>query len=196
MGQVGNDLVDLGDTEIAAHHRRSRFVERVCTAVEAERVARADDPHALLWSLFAAKEAAFKTVVKCEPAAIFAHRRFEVSAALDRVSYGELALTLRLERDRGCVHAVVLRDATVLVAGVRWLAANEAPSDAVRRELCAALAPALGCDEGALAVRRDPAPGGWTGAGPPYLLRDGERAPVNISLSHDGRAVAFAACRR
>ena len=30
---VGNDVVDLGDPEIAEHHTRGRFVARICCAM-------------------------------------------------------------------------------------------------------------------------------------------------------------------
>ena len=64
---VGNDVVDLRDPDIARHHERSRFVARVCTPDEVARVAASDDPHRVLWTLFAAKEAGFKVVAKLTP---------------------------------------------------------------------------------------------------------------------------------
>ena len=62
---VGNDVVDLGDPSIRASHLSARFVARVCTDVERAALAEAADPKTLLWSFFAAKEAATRPLSSC-----------------------------------------------------------------------------------------------------------------------------------
>ena len=196
--RIGDDVVDLGDPAIAQHHRRARFVARVCNDDERRRVAAAHDPHRLLWSLFAAKEAAFKALEKRAPL-ILAHRRFEVAADLVSVRHASLGATLalRVTGGPGHVHAVAWLGDARWTGAVRALAADEDPSAAARRLLRAAVAPHLGCAVGALRVERAPRLGGWTGAAPPVVWRDHDGAwrdaGLDVSLSHDGRFIAVAA---
>jgi phosphopantetheinyl transferase (holo-ACP synthase) len=189
---IGNDVVDLDDPAIVDHHLRPRFLARVLAEGERARVAASPEPKRLLWSLFAAKEAAFKTVQKLRGPTVFAHRGFVVSADGAAVSYDDLSLPLVWTFGNGWVHAVVSTERGAPVAAVERLPDGEDPSVAARALLRRTLAPALACGPDDLEVVRDPAPGSWTGQGPPRLLLKGAPLDLDLSLSHDGRFVAFA----
>jgi phosphopantetheinyl transferase (holo-ACP synthase) len=192
-GVVGNDVVDLGDPANAGAHRRARLVARVCGGPEREAIARSCDPTALFWSFFAAKEAAFKLASKLGARPVFAHRRFEVDASLSSVSHDGRAFRLAVDRDSDRLHVVAW------VGGERPLAvvAEVDPTGdaglAVRRLVVTTLARRLGCSPSTLAIVRDPEPAAWDDLGPPRLLRGGLPMVGDLSLSHDGRFVAFAA---
>jgi len=181
---VGNDVVDLRDPAIAEHHLRARFIERVCDRSEQRSIAAAADPKRLLWTLFAAKEAAYKVAVKLGLEPGFAHRRFVVSPDLDRVQLGERSFALRVDGTEDWVHAVV-GDGAVL-SGVEEGRTTRGP-------LLRALAMNLDLHIERLRVERDPRPGSWDGFAPPRVTDGGAPLDVDVSLSHDGRFVAFAA---
>ncbi|MBI4512383.1 MAG: 4'-phosphopantetheinyl transferase superfamily protein [Deltaproteobacteria bacterium] len=193
---VGNDVVDLGDPVITRHYQRPRFVERVLCEEERERLRIARDPHRLLWCLFAAKEAAYKVVSRClgEPPP-FAHRKYRVAPGLDRVHVIDhsLVLNLTVTCSDEWAHAVAATPGKTALAGVEEVGIGVDPSAAARAVLCLALADRLGCAASDLEVVRPPRARSWDGFGPPCLLRRGVGAPVDISLSHDGRWVGFAA---
>lgn len=181
---VGNDVVDLDDPAIAQTHLRERFLARVCA--ESERALLAADPKRVLWSLFAAKEAAFKLLSKAGPGPlVFAHRKFVVSADFRSVVHDGRALWLRVDTDGPCLHAVTWSDDEPPISGVGPAGAD--PSADARALLLKAL------NVPGLSVEREPTPGSWNGFGPPKLFRNGTRVNLDISLSHDGRFVAFAA---
>ena len=170
--RVGNDIVDLGDPAIARLH--PRFIERVCVDDEQRSISESCDPKRRLWTLFAAKEAAYKAAVKLGLDPGFAHRRFVASSNLDRVDFGEHTFALRVIDGEDWVHAIV-GDATI--AGVEQ---GESAREPLLR--------ALGMMH--LAIEREPRVGSWDGFGPPRVMG----APnVDVSLSHDGRFAAFAA---
>ena len=102
---VGNDVVDLTDPAIGRHHENERFVARVCSEDERLRVSTARD----LWSLFAAKEAAYKALVKLGGSPGFGHRALRVAADLASVTWGDRRLALVVTGDRDHVHAVAWR---------------------------------------------------------------------------------------
>lgn len=185
MSKVGNDVVDLDDPAIADSHLRPRFLARVCAPSERAMIAAAVEPKVLLWSLFAAKEAAFKVVVKLGPRPVFAHRAFVVSPDLRSVRYGERVVPVWIDVQGACVHAVASTGATAPLSGVATLPDGADPGVEARRLLLSKI--------GGGEVVRDPAPGSWDGYGPPRLVRDGVTVDRDISLSHDGRFVAFAA---
>ena len=184
--KVGNDIVDLDDPAIADSHLRPRLVERVCAKSERSMLASAADPKALLWSLFAAKEAAFKVLCKVGPRPVFAHRKFVVTGDLSGVEYGALRLPLWLEQGRGWVHALTSTEEVKPVGVVAALPSGKDPSAAARELLLGRLGLS------GVEVVRDPVERSWDGFGPPRLSK-GAR---DISLSHDGGWVAFAAARR
>lgn len=80
---VGVDVVDLTDPRTEEKSRDERFLRRVFTDRERTRIEGAADPDVELWTLWAAKEAAFKVVSKLavkragDPP-VFRHAAFEV----------------------------------------------------------------------------------------------------------------------
>ncbi|MEO7092823.1 MAG: 4'-phosphopantetheinyl transferase superfamily protein, partial [Polyangiales bacterium] len=106
---IGDDVVDLEDEAIATHHQRARFLDRVLHPGERAALAAADSPKVLLWSFFAAKEAAYKIAVKrAATPPVFAHRAFVVSDDLRSVSYAGEVFQLELDAGGRYVHAVAL----------------------------------------------------------------------------------------
>ena len=189
---VGNDVVDLDEPEARDAHRRERFVRRVLSEGERALLAASLDPRTLLWSLFAAKEAAYKVATKLGPPRPFAHRELLVAADLRSVRVGGVALSLRVDALPGVVHAVASSSSGEALAVVAALEPSADPSAAVRALARRTLAVTLACPESELAIVRDPLEGSWDGFGPPRVERGGSPLALDVSLSHDGRFVAFA----
>ena len=184
---VGNDVVDLGDPAIAHHHTNERFVARVCSAGEARRVRSRDD----LWTMFAAKEAAYKALVQLGRSPGFAHRAIVVAADLRSVTWRDCVLSLRVGRDADSVHAVARVGDVEPLARLRL--AGETSDQGARTLLLELAADAVGCDPSRLGIVRDAIGDSWDGFGPPYVTCSGERVALDVSLSHDGRFVGVAA---
>jgi phosphopantetheine--protein transferase-like protein len=75
---IGNDIVDLAEPGVAGKERDRRFMDRVFTPAERERILAAPSPTVALWKAWTAKETAFKIVSKLREGVVFAHRKFEV----------------------------------------------------------------------------------------------------------------------
>lgn len=78
MLPVGNDVVDLRHRENIGKSGDARFIGRVFTARERDRISGTAKPDSLLWALWAAKEAAFKVVSRGDPAVCSTPRRYEI----------------------------------------------------------------------------------------------------------------------
>lgn len=185
---VGNDVVDLEDPAIAEHHRRERFVARVCAPEERARVGSSLD----LWALFAAKEAAYKALVKLGHSPGFRHREILVSGDQRSVSWRGHALDLAVTSRDGYVHALAWSPGPhrphARVA--RALAPEGEAARTLLREVVADVTHTDGADH---EVVRAPLAGGWDGFGPPRIEFRGIPMDVDVSMSHDGRFVAAAA---
>ncbi|MCL2669340.1 MAG: 4'-phosphopantetheinyl transferase superfamily protein [Syntrophaceae bacterium] len=223
MPPLGNDVVDLEMEENCGKSGDSRFLSRVFAASEQALIAGAACPDALLWALWAAKEAAYKAASRFDPAVSGSPRHYPVSiddeqdnglsegsggfrylsdAGLSRdipprrltgrvfTPLGTLALRVAVT-ERYC-HALAGEDAAALDR-VAWRVAEERrgeggdPSQRIRTALCAAVAERLACPAAEIEIRKDP-----SGPGVPSLFRRGGKLPFEISLSHDGRFIAYA----
>ncbi len=148
---------------------------------------------AMLWAIFAAKEAGYKVVSKVLPGTPFIHNRFEVGTELRELRHRDFRLHLSIDIATDRVHVVACTLSGVHLAGVGTVPAGVDPGVAARDLLKAAVASRLGCAIGDLEIVRDSSPGSWDGLGPPRLVCAGRPVDVDVSLSHDGEFVAFAA---
>jgi phosphopantetheine--protein transferase-like protein len=201
---VGNDVVDLKDPENIGKSRDDRFLGRVFTAGERERIASAPSPDTLLWSLWAAKEAAYKAVSSADPAVCSIPRRYRVvldaEDATRKIVHltgkvitprGELVLEISVSAD--WVHALAAGAEEALNRLCRRVERLEEgkgavnPSAFVRGALIREIARRLDCAVGDLSVVKN-----QDGPGAPRVLFRGEMLAAEVSLSHDGRFAAFA----
>jgi phosphopantetheine--protein transferase-like protein len=198
---VGNDIVDLAAPGNPGKSGDGRFLGRVFTAEERALIAGSARPDALLWALWAAKEAAYKAVSRGNPAARSIPRQYRVvlnaenaagTAALVTGKVitpgGELALRIVLGADR--VHALAAGSEAALdrlCRHVEDLDVSGDPSAFIRGRLLREIARRLDCPIGDLSVVKNP-----DGPGAPGLRFRGSVLAAEFSLSHDGRFAAFA----
>lgn len=209
---VGNDLVDLADPRCVGKARDERFLARVLTAGERSLVAESVDPDRVLWTLWAAKEAAFKAVSKSTGRVpVFVHADFEVEVqdgeeGKVRWQRIEVPFLVRGGRSTGSLHVVAWRgtprprmtggSSTVderaplrgRLSSRELRGVHSAASAHVRLEARAHLARVSGAPEEELEIVCDEGPAGRM---PPRVLRRGAPAPWDVSLSHHGSLVAW-----
>ena len=192
---VGNDVVDLHDPESQPEALHARFDARVFTLDEREALSASDSPHLLRWTLWAAKESAYKVAKKLDAAVRFLPRDFLVR----RVAEGRALVIhetgpfeVRLDRTNEWVHAVATLTAAnassthrPVSAGIEHLEVPGAdPSRTVRELACAALGSRMNLPPGQVQIA--------AGRGIPVALYRNRRLPLDLSVSHHGRFVAWA----
>lgn len=182
---LGNDVVDLSDAETLESTLHPRFDARVFSAPERALLARAADRRALRWSLWAAKEAAFKAARRLDPALCFHPRAFVVERGL--VRHAARCFRVRIARSGVLIHAVAeLAEVPASGALARscTVAPGASPGAAARALARSVAARLLGADPAELEI--------VPGAGrAPRLLHRGAASGLALSLSHHGR---FAGC--
>lgn len=182
---LGNDVVDLSDAETFESALHPRFDARVFAAPERALLAQARDRSALRWSLWAAKEAAFKAARRLDPALPFHPRAFVVERGL--VRHAARRFRVRAWRSGPLIHAVAelaALPASGALARSCALPPGASPGAAARALARALAARLLGADPAELEI--------VSGEGRvPQLLRRGAASGLALSLSHHGR---FAGC--
>ena len=205
MPPVGNDIVDLEESDNRGKSGDGRFLGRIFTPEERELIAGADCPDALLWSLWAAKEAAYKAVSRDNPDVCSIPRRYrailgtaplffleenrsDIPIFSGRVFTPQGELALRVAVAKGYVHALTAGSEAELERVVQHVdRVGVDPSAFVRRRVLREIARRNQCPFEDLEIRNDP-----VGPGAPRVFLRGLPFAADISLSHDGRFAAFA----
>jgi len=178
---VGNDIVWLADPANVGRFADKKLLHRILTPAERLLVGVSPDPDFMLWSLWAAKEAAYKAWAQALGPSGFSPASFTVEFSpgegVARVVKAGLAIPIRWTRGADWVHALAAEDPDAVV--VSWERSESDPSSTVRRVAERALRQAGG-PEAAVQGR------------PPRFVAGASELDVSLSLSHDGPYVAVA----
>lgn len=202
MPYVGNDVVDLRDPANAGKSKNSRFLKKILTDTEIEFIKKMERPVAALWSLWACKEAAYKVKIKSFPDILFIPRRWQVvfNKLQSEYSEGEVIIPgkgsvyIRLFSNNQYVHCVGADSFDVLdqvIWSVEALPEEKEinPSLFLRDRLGKKLAKNLSLNFHDIRIRRTKINGEFQ---QPRIYVGGKETDIDISLSHDGRFVAYA----
>ena len=188
---IGNDVVDLAQPVVQPGARHVRFDARVFARSERDVLAASGAPDRLRWMLWAAKEAAYKALKKLDAATVWSPRRFQVSLdanLVGTVTHDAFEVPVRVEQDGSYIHAVASslpEDAQAQRWQVGQLGVGADESSAVRALAVAGLVRTLGGDPADYSFERMDRV--------PVLYIKGAPAGVDLSLSHHGRYIAWAA---
>lgn len=208
---LGNDIVDLRDSDSDAATLSARFDERVFTTRERSAISSHSDPAVHRWRHWAAKEAAYKALRRQRPEVIFSPTRFEVDLPTDgsregRARYRSAPDSTSVHRqkdasfelhfladDSRVLHVIALSEENsgsrvvhdfCRLSEVDDSGDSEAPSRGVRSLACRQLAADLRLETREVEVKKH-------GRVPALAVR-GNNVPAFLSLSHHGDWVGFA----
>jgi len=162
----------------------------------------ADNPDLALWSFWACKETAYKVVKKYLSAVAFVPRRWNVVLKTNRSEnaegkvdlLGKEEIHVRLFSNSDYVHCVGtdnLKLLNKLIWRVEALPGKEKinPSLFLRNCVTNDLAKNLSLNADQIKIKKTRQGGELQ---PPQVYVDGQKTDIDISLSHDGRFVAYA----
>lgn len=196
---IGNDVVDLADPETCAQQLHPRFDQRILNDQEQLLVKNAEDPHALRWTLWAAKEASYKRGRKLFPELGFSPRQFETQLKRNgdiQVEHPRLSSCVKIKLKGPYVHALALpnercvsaqltrmTNTTVAISQLE-IAPDTRPSQRMYRFAYQTLANQLQIQAHELRIIKHHRI--------PYLLDLHQQILGDLSLSHHGRFLALA----
>jgi phosphopantetheinyl transferase (holo-ACP synthase) len=189
---VGNDVVDIRQPLCQPDAIHPRFDIRAFSGSEIDQLAASDRVHRLRWSLWAAKESAFKALRKLDSQVRFIPREFEVCLNGERaeVSHRLGRFGVWLDHTDHWVHAAASQagekpefrldgDPSADPGTERTC-----PRERVRRLASSALGAFLNITASEVEIASVDRI--------PQAQRQGQPLPFDLSLSHDGRFVSCA----
>lgn len=193
---IGNDIVDLAEGDGTARSWFDRFCQRVCTAGERQAIDASSNARVTLWSIWAAKEAAFKALRRARPDFEFEYKELIVSSSFTRVFARGCSFHLELTTTSDYVHALCKNSAALSRRTFRWIdqiaagpggrvEESERESRLARMQLRLNLAAEFGLSPESVSVIA-------RGSAPIVTLGLPLKAH-SASLSHHGRFIASAA---
>jgi phosphopantetheinyl transferase (holo-ACP synthase) len=194
-------VVDLKDAANLGKSGDSRFLKKILTDAEIEYVKNADNPDLELWSLWACKETAYKVIKKYLPDTAFIPRRWQTVFHKSQSEYSEgevitpekCSVFISLFSNPEYIHCVGSDNIAVLDKLI-WIveALPEEkkinPSIYLRCLLRQNLAQCFSLNFDQIKIKRTKQNGELQ---PPRVYVDGRKTEIDISLSHDGRFVAY-----
>ncbi|MCX5849518.1 MAG: 4'-phosphopantetheinyl transferase superfamily protein [Deltaproteobacteria bacterium] len=203
MPYVGNDVVDLKEPANAGKSRDSRFLKKILTNAEIEFVQNAGNSDAALWSHWACKETAYKVVKKSFSDVAFLPRQWPVTFRMTKSKYSDGEVTIpgkgkiyiRLFSNSQYVHCIgadVLTALDKLIWSVEALPEEEGinPSLFLRHSVGQNLAQYFSLNFHQIRIKRTRENGELQ---PPRVYVGNRKTDIDISLSHDGRFIAYVA---
>ncbi|MCF8094281.1 MAG: 4'-phosphopantetheinyl transferase superfamily protein [Desulfobacteraceae bacterium] len=207
---VGNDIVDLHAAETADKTGDIRFVRRVLTGAERRCFGRAESPDIYLWAVWAAKETAYKALVKANPDVASWPRHYDVvfeddifrapCPAMVKTPLDPVRVLLFVNREY--IHCIggtpgvvcpdtIIRGVEKIDSGISFFTGSdpELESAAVRRAAVRSISEFMNLSAADIGIRRHRS---IKGLGPPMVYIRTNAAEIDISLSHHGRFAAFA----
>lgn len=193
----------------------TRFMQRVLTTDEQQAVFNSDHPDGFLWAFWAAKETAYKAIRKAHPDVTSAPRHYPVILDSKKVTNpltGEVVtphgiVPIKIIFLEDYVHCIGMdsrskdlknRDLEDIIFGLEETnpgeehdsySLSERESIMVRTVAKERIASRLGWNPDEIHIMRNKSP---RKQGPPMVYFKGRRDNIDISLSHDGRFVAYA----
>ncbi len=170
------------------------FDARVFASRELESIERASDSNRQRWRLWSAKEAAYKMLRKLDASVAFSPVKFSVdldSQGSGWVRFSSWRVPVRVAETTDAIHALAFEDDRSSAGLTHGLLRMTEPcpdpsslSRAARQLAITQIAKEFGFDSTELEIRRE--------SRIPYLMRAGQRAGLDLSLSHHGQCVGFA----
>lgn len=213
--RLGNDVVDLSLPEVAQKYLDQRFLLRVFTPTEQNAILTSRDKSKIIWSLWAAKEAAYKACQKQFPEIIFSPKKLMITDETlfllkTRIEWRELTggliyqglfISLKWHWQQDAVHclAVLLENQEVFQywQEIHWkitkINCSVAEESYHTRLFAKQFLQTFGLDPTIEIIRPIKVERQTTRLGPP-VLSNGKETITNyeISLSHDGHWAAVA----
>ena len=202
MPTVGNDVVDLKEPANAGKSSESRFLKKILTNAETDLIRNAENPDAALWSHWACKETAYKIVKKSFPGTAFLPRQWQVTFNKRESTHsdGEVAISghdsvfIRLFTNPQYIHCIGA-DVPIALEKLIWSVEDlpekeeNNPSLYLRYCLGQRLARYYSLNSHQIKIKRTRKNGELQ---PPRVYIGGNKTDIDISLSHDGRFIAYA----
>ncbi|HNS56536.1 MAG TPA: 4'-phosphopantetheinyl transferase superfamily protein [Smithellaceae bacterium] len=190
--------------------RDFRYLKKILTSAEIEFICNSEYPDKALWSFWACKETVYKTIRKSYAGLPFLPRQWSVrlNRRNSMFTEGEVIIAgadpvfVRIfDLPAGCMHCIGadnLTDLNDIIWGIEILPESASgednePSSFGRRCLTRKLAGLYQLNFRELEVRRGTEGGELQ---PPQLYYENKKTPFDISLSHDGKFVAYAFFKR
>ena len=207
--------MDLTDPQARGKSRDTRFIDRVFSECERQQILNCSEPDFLLWSLWAGKETGYKAICKANADVTSAPRRYEVRLSTpekivkeDRSFMSGVVETphdpvfVRIFTGKDYIHCVGIagrsEEINSVVCGVQKIRkmqgeeirySPDSASLVVRRLAKRRISSHLKQNIEDIDILRLKGP---HGLGSPMVSIKGNKALVDISLSHDGKFVSYA----
>jgi phosphopantetheinyl transferase (holo-ACP synthase) len=188
---IGNDIVDLDIVLKENKATNLRYLNKICTENEIKTIQSSIDPNITLWRIWTIKEAAYKIINKSNGIRAYFPKKIETvflseTEAEVNSPWGKISVVTIPSNDH-YIHSIASISDNPFFAGVEKVYPESNPSESVRMFCLQDLVNKMNLESSvSLQIK--------TENNIPFVYLNEDKLPVNLSLSHHGRFVAWSFC--
>lgn len=184
---IGNDIVDFELAKIETNWQRPRLLDKIFSTKEQDYIALSSDPFKTFWTLWAAKEAAYKLYTQLKPRRFYSPKGFicSIEGKSLKVSYQEFKCYVQTRLTSQYVLAEASLDGKDIISEVIVFdkKSTKGVSALVKQELLKGIAKNYQVEDSSLNIEKDD-------MGVPLVFLKSRK--LNVSVTHHGRFGAYA----
>lgn len=182
---IGNDLIDLVETRMQAHH--PRFARRILSDLEWNRFHELQCCEVFLWKAWSAKEAVYKLIKQQQPQFKFSPKTIELDDQLNIASFSSVSFKVDFILSDDLIYCYTVPLNNDVYHYLEQLPENIPQSVSIRSFAINKISEIFDWNKKLIEIRKDE-------FNIPKVFLDAKKTSLGISFTHHGRFMGISIC--
>ena len=179
---IGNDVIDLHYTALHSKWQHPRFMDKLFTDQEQDRINSSRLSFTTIWELWAIKEAAYKAYIQNNPGRFYNPKAFECNGT--GVRYKDFKIEVQTSISSSLIYAETKSNKKVLRNIIKMPIHVQKQGDILRRSLLSEVSKFFDIELEMLNIK-------YGQSGVPNLYQKESKLDIDLSMTHHGSFAAY-----
>ena len=179
---IGNDVIDLAFTAVHSKWQHPRFMDKLFTVQEQDRINSSPKSFTAIWELWAIKEAAYKAYIQRYPGRFYNPKAFACSGT--EVCYKDFKIKVQTSISSSVIYAETESNKKVLRNIIKVPRHAQKQGGALRQSLLYEVSKFFDIELEMLNIK-------YSQSGVPNLYQKESKLDIDLSITHHGSFAAY-----